>query len=212
MTSDETKAGEGVRRWEILDSTWAFRSDFVRLRRDRCRLPDGRLSPDFYFLELKDASVTVAVTPDGDVLLSREYKHGAGDVMWTLPAGFLEAGESPEDAARRELREETGYSGAVFEPLGSFLVLPGLTAMTVHAFLVRDAVKTTDASPDEYEQIDVVTLPLAEARQDYRAGTRRYFHDVSSTLALGLALDRIDRREGSLSDSVTHPEVSDGMP
>ncbi len=183
-----------VGRWQILESTWAFRSGFLGLRRDRCRLPDGRLSPDYYFLELRDACVTVAVTPGGEVLLTREYKHGAGDVLFTLPAGFIEPGEAPEAGARRELAEETGYTGAAFEPLGAFLVLPGLSGMTIHPFLVRDAVKTTDARPDEFEQLDVVAVALAELRREYRGlAPRRYLRDVSSALALGLALDRLER-------------------
>jgi len=81
-----------VGRWQPLESTWAFRSGFLSIRRDRCRLPDGRLSPDMYFMELRDFAMTVAVTPGGEVLLSREYKHGTGDVAYTLPAGFIEPG------------------------------------------------------------------------------------------------------------------------
>ena len=81
-----------VGRWQPVESEWAFRSGFLSIRRDRCRLPDGRLSPDMYFMELRDFAMTVAVTAGGEVLLSREYKHGAGDVAYTLPAGFVEAG------------------------------------------------------------------------------------------------------------------------
>ena len=193
MGSEARGQDGGVGRWEILESSWAFRSGFLGLRRDRCRLPDGRLSPDMYFMELRDASVTVAVTVGADLVLTREYKHGAGDVLFTLPAGFIEAGEPPEAGARRELAEETGYTGVVFEPLGDFHVLPGLSPMTIHAFLVRDAVKTADARPDEFEQIEVVVVPLAELRREYRGASRRYLRDVSSTLALGFALDRLDR-------------------
>ena len=81
-----------VGRWQPVESEWAFRSGFLSIRRDRCRLPDGRLSPDLYFMELRDFAMTLAVTAGGEVLLSREYKHGAGDVAYTLPAGFVEAG------------------------------------------------------------------------------------------------------------------------
>ena len=181
----------GVGRWEILESSWLFRSGFLGLRRDRCRLPDGRLAADHYWLELRDAAIVVALTPDQRVLLAREYKHGAGDVLQSLPAGFIEAGEAPEAAARRELLEETGYTGGVFEPLGGFLVLPALSTMTIHAFLARDVVKTADPRTDEFEQIDVVTVPLAELRHDHRATPRRRLRDVSSALAFALALERL---------------------
>jgi ADP-ribose pyrophosphatase YjhB (NUDIX family) len=178
-------------RWQVLESSWLLRSAFLGLRRDRCRLPDGRLSPDYYFLELRDAAVVVAVTAGRGVLLVREYKHGAGEVLHTLPAGFVEPGEPPADAARRELAEETGHAGGPPEPLGAFLVLPGLSGMTVHAFLVRDAVPAAAPRPDEFEQLEVVAVPLDDLAREYRGGERRHLRDVSSTVALGLALDRL---------------------
>lgn len=180
-----------IGRWEILESSWLFRSGFLSLRRDRCRLPDGRLASDHYFLELRDAAIVVALTAERRVLLAREYKHGAGDVHFTLPAGFIEAGEPPEAAARRELTEETGYTAAAVEPLGAFLVMPSLSAMTMHAFLARDAVRTAEPRTDEFEEIEVVTAPLAELAAELRGGPRRYLRDVSSALALGLALERL---------------------
>jgi ADP-ribose pyrophosphatase YjhB (NUDIX family) len=177
--------------WQILESSWLYRAAFLGLRRDRCRLPDGRLSPDYFFLEIRDAAIVAAVTPDRRVLLVREYKHGTGDVTATLPAGFLEAGESPADAARRELAEETGHAGAAPEPLGAFHVLPGLSSMTVHAFLVRDAVPTGALHLDEFEQIEVVAVPLDDLAREHRGAGRRHLRDVSSALAFGLALDRL---------------------
>jgi 8-oxo-dGTP pyrophosphatase MutT (NUDIX family) len=180
-----------VGRWETLESSWLFRSSFLGLRRDRCRLPDGRLASDHYFLDIRDAAIVVAVIPDRQVLLAREYKHGAGDVLFTLPAGFIETGEAPEAAARRELGEETGYTAGSVEPLGTFFVTPSLSAMTTHAFLMPDAVKTAEPRTDEFEQIEVVAVPLAELAAEFRGGPRRYLRDVSSTLALGLALDRL---------------------
>ena len=88
-------SADRIGRWQPVESRWAFRSGFLSIRQDRCRLPDGRLSPDMYYMELRDFAMTVALTPSGDVLLSREYKHGVGDVAHTLPAGFIEGEEAP---------------------------------------------------------------------------------------------------------------------
>ena len=183
-----------VGRWRPLESEWAFRSDFVSIRRDRCQLPDGRLSPDMYFMELRDFAMTVAVTPDGEVLLSREYKHGAGDVAYTLPAGFVERGEAPQAAARRELREETGHDGEAFEPLGAYLVFPSLSGARGHFFLARSVQRVAGPHPDEFEEIDVVPVPLGHLREDLGRATPRYVTDVSSALALELALPRLGQR------------------
>jgi 8-oxo-dGTP pyrophosphatase MutT (NUDIX family) len=173
-----------------------FRSGFVSFRRDRCRLPDGRLSPDMYYMELRDFAMTVAITPSGNVLLSREYKHGVGDVAHTLPAGFVEPGETPASAARRELREETGYDGETFEPLGAHLVFPSLSGARGHFFLARGVRPVTAPRPDEFEEIEVVPVPLAELRRDLTAAPPRYLHDVSSALAMSLAVARLESSPG----------------
>jgi ADP-ribose pyrophosphatase len=180
-----------VGRWRPVESSWAFRSGFLSIRRDRCRLPDGRLSPDMYFMELRDFAMTVAITPGGEVLLSREYKHGAGDVTFTLPAGFIEPGEAPAAAARRELREETGHDGESFEALGAHLVFPSLSGARGHFFLARGARRVTTPEPDEFEEIEVVPVPLAELRRDLGAAAPRYVTDISSALALTLAVQRL---------------------
>jgi 8-oxo-dGTP pyrophosphatase MutT (NUDIX family) len=192
-TGGRPTSARRVGRWQPVESEWAFRSGFVSIRRDRCRLPDGRLSPEMYFMELRDFAMAVAVTTDGEVLLSREYKHGAGDVAYTLPAGFIEPGEAPEAAARRELREETGYGGDAFEPLGAYLVFPSFSSARGHFFLARGVRRVALQHPDEFEEIEVVSVRLDELRRDLGAARPRYVTDISSALALRLALGGADQ-------------------
>jgi 8-oxo-dGTP pyrophosphatase MutT (NUDIX family) len=144
-----------------------------------------------YFMELRDFSMTVAVTPGGEVLLSREYKHGTGDVAYTLPAGFIEPGEAPVAAASRELREETGYDGETFESLGAYLVFPSLSGARGSFFLARSVRRVAAPHPDEFEEIEVVSVPLDQLRQDLGQAAPRYLTDISSALALELALSRL---------------------
>jgi ADP-ribose pyrophosphatase len=187
-------SADRVGRWQRLDSQWAFQSGFLSIRRDRCRLPDGRLSPDMYFMELRNFAMTVAVTPGGDVLLSREYKHGTGDVAYTLPAGFIESGEAPLAAARRELREETGYDGEAFESLAEYFVFPSLSGTRGHFFLARNVRFVAAPHPDEFEEIEVVAVPFDELRRDLGTAAPRYVTDVSTALGLQLAFTRMGER------------------
>ena len=193
--ADGARGPARVGRWERIDSEWIFRSGFVSVRRDRCRLPDGRLSQDMYFMELRDFAMTVAITTAGEVLLSREYKHGAGDVAYTLPAGFIEAGETPDTAARRELREETGHDGDVFEALGSALVFPSFSGARGYFFLAREVRRVAAQHLDEFEEIEVVAVPLEELRRDLAAPAPRYVTDMNSALVLHRALARLDGHE-----------------
>src|SRR4029434_589995 len=85
-----------IEPWQVFDSTWILRSGFMNIRRDWCRTVDGSRSREYLALDLKDFSVVVAVTPARELLLCREYKHGARGIMHTLPAGFIEPGETPE--------------------------------------------------------------------------------------------------------------------
>ena len=118
-----------IEPWQVVDSTWILRSGFMDIRRDRCRSADGSRSRDYLALDLKDFAVVVAVTPARELLLCREYKHGARGIMHTLPAGFIEPGETPEQGARRELLEETGHAAPAFVPLGTFLLVPDLAGV-----------------------------------------------------------------------------------
>src|SRR5262249_62293311 len=149
-------SADRVGRWQPVESGWAFRSGVLSIRRDRCRLPDGRMSPDMYFMELRDFAMTVPVTTGGEVLLSREYKHGTGDVAYTLPAGFIEAREAPLAAARRELREETGHDGGRFEPLGGDFVFPSLSGSRRYFFLAHDRRPGSAPAPDPVEGVEGV--------------------------------------------------------
>lgn len=165
--------------WEVVDSTWLLRSGFMNIRQDRCRKADGSRTRDYLALELKDFSVVVALTPSRDLVLCREYKHGPRAVVHTLPAGFIEPGETPEQGARRELLEETGHAAAAFVPLGTFVLVPDLAAARGHVFLARDVRVETTPHPDEDEEIEVETVPLDRANG--------YLEDAASLLALQLA-------------------------
>src|ERR671913_2018231 len=108
-----------IGRWERLSSEKLVETPYFALRSDQLRLPDGAVKDPYYVIERPDAAITFPLTAEGEVVLVRQYRPPLGMMELGLPAGLVEDGERPEAAARRELSEETGYTGGEGEPLGA---------------------------------------------------------------------------------------------
>jgi ADP-ribose pyrophosphatase len=106
----------------------------------------------------------VAIVPliGEDVLLVRQFRIAAGQVMLEIPAGTLDEGEEPLVCAERELQEETGYRPGTLEKLGGIYVAPGYTTEFIHLFVARD-LSESRLDMDEDEFIELVRVPLREA-------------------------------------------------
>ena len=108
-------SGAPERKPQVLSSEYLFRRPWLTVRRDSLKLPNGKLNPEFYVLEYPSWVNVTAITEDGMFVMIRQYRHGLGQVGIELCAGVVEEGEAPLDAARRELEEETGYTGGEWE-------------------------------------------------------------------------------------------------
>jgi ADP-ribose pyrophosphatase len=109
--------------------------------------------------------VILAVNPgktkkDPWLVIERQYRHAAGQFLWELPAGKLDAGEKPLDGAKRELAEETGYSARKWSPLVEYYASPGFLGESMKVFLAEDLV-AGDAHPEEDEKIDFRLVKLS---------------------------------------------------
>ena len=155
----------GLRAWRILSSAYPIETPFLKLRADRVELPSGAVVDDYYVRESRGFSVVFALTPDDRVVLVRQYKHGIAEVVTELPAGGVDAGESPAACAVRELAEETGYAGGAPVHLRSFITDPTNSNSRFHLYAIRDAVPACEPSPDVTEEIEVVLA----SRDDVRA-------------------------------------------
>jgi 8-oxo-dGTP pyrophosphatase MutT (NUDIX family) len=155
---------ERLRSWRILSSAYPIVTRFLRLRADRVELPSGAIVEDYFVRESHGFSVVLALTPDEHVILVRQYKHGIGEVVTELPAGGIDPGETPAECAMRELREETGYTGAAPIHVRSFITDPTNSNSRYHLFIVADAVPAHEPAPDVTEEIDVVLVSLDELR------------------------------------------------
>ena len=177
-----------MRPWKVLARRVLLsRPPWMEVGVERIELPDGRAVDEFLWLKTRDFAIVVAVTPDGQVVLERSYKHGPRSVALSLPAGYIEADETPDQAALRELREETGYTSDEWRRLGSFTVDGNYGLCTAHIFLAQGARLSSEAGGyghDDLEEIEILTLPLADA---LAAVTRGEVAQLSSAAALALA-------------------------
>ena len=137
-----------------------YRGKRLSVEKREIRLPDGRTKEKVIVIP-GDA---VAMLPlDGDdCLLIRQYRFAIGKYLFEAPAGTMEPGENPLETARRELIEETGYTGGTFIPRGTIFTTPGFTTERLHLFEVRDLTPSGDGEKDEDEIIEVVRIPKGE--------------------------------------------------
>ena len=132
----------------------------IKVEVDRVILPDGRESRRE--LVIHRGAVAIIALEQGKVLLERQYRHTAGRVLWEIPAGTMEEGEIPEECARRELKEETGYIAEKLVKLIRFYVAPGYSKEVIHLFLAT-GLKKSETAPDYDEFIETSFIQIEEA-------------------------------------------------
>ena len=152
-----------IKPWKILESRQTFKDKFLSLRTDRCQREDGHVVPAYHVLEFTDWATIIPITDEGNIVLIREYRHAGEIVLLGVPGGVLDPGETDaEMAARRELREETGYSAEEMIPVGSCYPNPAIQDNQIHYFLATGCQKTHVQSLDQNEEIEVVEMRYEE--------------------------------------------------
>lgn len=169
-----------IEPWETLDSHIAFQSRWVSLRQDRVRLPSGIVLDDYFVLQQPNFVKVFGYTAAGEVVFVRQYKHGIGRVVLELPAGFIEPGEAPMEAAIREMREETGYSSEL-RPAGSWVVDPTRTPTLEHVFW-GEVVLSGKQRLDATEDIEVRLVPAANIRDMIASGEIETLSTIAAAL------------------------------
>jgi ADP-ribose pyrophosphatase len=117
------------------------------------------------------------------ILLERQYRHAAQSMMWELPAGRIDDGETALTAAKRELLEETGFSASRWKRILHFYVSPGFLDETMTIYLAQ-GLKAGKAQPEDDERIETRFFPLSEAKQMALNGRIRDAKTISGILWL----------------------------
>ena len=156
-----------------------YRGRVFTVRSDTVRLENGTEAGRDVILHSGGAGV-LPIFENGDVLLVRQYRYGVGRAVLEIPAGKLEEGEDPKEAALRELTEETGAKAEEIHFLGELILSPAYLGEITYIYAVR-ATEVGDQHLDEDEFLQVERLPFEEA---YQMALDGRIADVKTALAL----------------------------
>lgn len=156
--------------WEILGETTLFSNNIVTLVGVLAKSKKTGLQKQFTVSEYPDWVHVAALTDKGEIVLVRQFRHGVGEFTLELPGGAVDPGESADQAAPRELAEETKYASAQWEPLGALHANPAINTNRVHMFFAKDVVLTDGLPADQGEELEVMLVPLTAAVKMCREG------------------------------------------
>jgi len=180
---------------ETIASQWIYRGRVVTLRVDTVRLPDGRVSQREVVVHTPAVAI-VPVDDQGRILFVRQFRSPLQDDLLEIPAGGVEAGEEPAEAAQRELQEEIGYRAHQIERIAGCYTTPGFCDEFIHIYLARGLHPST-LPGDHDEAIEIVRLSLDEALAGIAAGQ---ICDAKTLIGILYLQSLI------LSNSAPHPE------
>lgn len=170
---------------KTLKSERIYEGKIINLRRDRVTVAHG--VSDREIVEHNGGAVVAALTDAGNLVMVRQYRKPAERVMLEVPAGKIDPGEQPIDAAKRELKEETGYTAKQIELLADFYPSVGYSEEVLYLYLCT-GLTPGETNFDENEAIDVEEYPVDTLFSMAMAGK---IHDAKTLIAIFAVKSRI---------------------
>jgi 8-oxo-dGTP pyrophosphatase MutT (NUDIX family) len=180
-TDKHTPENKDPMKWEVIESEYLFRRPWLTARRDHVRLPTGAEVNEFYVIEYPEFCNILAITKDGKFIIEQQYRHAAGFTGLEIPAGCVEPGETPLQAAQRELYEETGYAGGTWTPFMTVYQNPSSFNNQAHTFL---AVGVEKVSTQHLEESEDIKIMLMEPDEVFEKLKNQEFHQALMTAPL----------------------------
>lgn len=171
-------------RENTIETKEIFSGRIIKVRVDTVILPDGGESTR-EVVEHAGAVAVVAVDNDNNIIMVRQYRKPVERVMLEIPAGTMEKGEDPLECAKRELKEETGFTALHWKKILSYYSAPGFTDEHLHLYLAS-GLAGGEIELDEDEFVETMRLPLPEA---YRMIFEGEIADGKSIIGIQYAID-----------------------
>jgi len=159
-----------IKPWSCVRSRPEGSFPVFSVRTDTAISPRTGKEHDFHIIESREWVNIIPLTSDHRVVFVRQYRHGSRTVTLEIPGGLVDSGDTPEEAAARELLEETGYQAERWTRIGGVNPNPAIFGNRCYTFLAQDIQKVSDPVPDQTEDIEVELIPLADIPEFIRAG------------------------------------------
>jgi len=173
-----------MKPWKLLDTEYLVNAPWLKVAKEKCELPNGKIIDDFYTLWQPDWVLILARTVDKKWVMTEQYRHGTGKIALEFPAGIINKGETPEQAALRELQEECAYSinneqltmnncsqDTSIVYLGCFPVNPDRHRGQYHVVFIDGIVRAGKTNFDSTEEIESSELNNEELLAKIEDGT-----------------------------------------
>lgn len=154
-----------ILKWQRLSSRYLVKEQWATLRVDTCDLQNGVVKDDYFVLEYPNWVNAIALTTDNKIIMVRQYRHAGDIISLEIPGGVIDGTEQPEDAIRRELLEETGYSFQTLELIATLYPNPATANNVTYTYLLKGGVKTDEQHLDEHEILNVEKYSIEELKQ-----------------------------------------------
>ena len=153
-------------KWKTLSSEYLSHETWFTVRKDTCEKSDGKIINNYYVFEFPEWATAFALTAEGKIIMTKQYRHALGEVGLELPGGCVDAADASfEDGIKRELLEETGYEFDKIKPLGKISANPSTNTNLMHMFLATGGKKVKEQSLDHNEEIEVLELSFDQLMQ-----------------------------------------------
>ncbi len=157
--------------WKTLSSSEVLKLGLFRLRVDECELPDGRIMPRYYVIEFADWVNIVPVTPDGLMVMVRQYRQAYGETFLEIPGGSTDRSDNGHlQAGQRELTEETGYTADEWIDCGFLCPNPALQNNKLHTLVALNCTLSEVQKLDKFEDLTVERIPVSEIYRQLAKG------------------------------------------